>query len=62
MLGNANSKSVKTNAKCNQVQSTVMAVIPGRWSEAEASPESILLGRGYGFRAAGLRPAPAMTS
>ena len=36
-------------------------VIPGRRSEAEASPESILLGWDYGFRAAELRSAPGMT-
>ena len=37
------------------------SVIPGRrtqpWLRA-ASPESILPGRGYGFRARGLKPAP----
>jgi L-cysteine S-thiosulfotransferase len=35
--------------------------IPGRRSEAEASPESILRGRGCGFRAASLRSAPGTT-
>ncbi len=34
-------------------------VTPGRCSEAEVSPESILLG--WGFRAAELRSAPGMT-
>jgi hypothetical protein len=38
-----------------------MLVIPGRRSEAKASPESILLGGGYGFRAAEQRSAPGMT-
>ena len=36
-------------------------VIPGRRSEAEASPESITTVRGYGFRVLGLRPSPGMT-
>jgi hypothetical protein len=35
--------------------------IPGRRREAEASPESIIPVRGYGFRALGLRPRPGMT-
>ena len=39
----------------------VHPIIPGRRREAKASPESITTGRGYGFRALGLRPSPGTT-
>ena len=39
----------------------IEAVIPGRRSEAKASPESITTPEEYGFRAASLRSAPGMT-